>query len=317
MSENRIDAMRPDEQAATWFARRKGDAFDERDEAQFQAWLTADPTHAQAFADLQLLWQDMARLPRPQISVVRPVRGRARWRSLAVAACLCLLALLPVWLDSPQDVQFTLVSAFTEPREVTLDDGSHIHLNRNTRMEVRLLPERREVELLQGQAYFSVARDEQRPFHVQVGEGSVQVLGTRFDVRRGHEQLIVTVESGRVALRPREDAEPTELLAGDRAAYDQARGELLRSRVTGDEVASWRSGQLIFQQLPLAQLLDELSQYRAAPVSLGDASLATRQVSGSVDLARPDDFLAALPVMLPVALERLGDGRIRVVKAKK
>ncbi|CAM3782746.1 FecR family protein [Ectopseudomonas alcaliphila] len=315
MSENRIDVMRPDEQAASWFARRSGDAFDAQDEVRFQAWLAADPANAQAFADLQLLWQDMAHLPRPRACVTRRLR-RPRWRSLAVAACLGLLALLPVWLDGPQDVELTLVSGSTEPREVTLGDGSHIHLNRNTRLEVRLLPDRREVELLQGQAYFSVARDEQRPFHVQVGEGSVTVLGTRFDVRRGSEHLIVTVEQGRVALRPQEGAVLTELLAGDRAVYEQARGELLRSRVAEDEVASWRSGRLLFQQLPLAQLLDELSQYRTAPVSLGDASLANRQVSGSVDLARPDDFLAALPVMLPVALERSDDGSVRVVKAK-
>lgn len=314
MSESRIDAMPPDEQAATWFALRNGDTFDEQAEARFQAWLTADPANARAFNDLQLLWQDMALLPRPRISVALPAR-RPRWRSWAVAACLGLLALLPVWMTGQQDVAPTLLSSTASPREVTLDDGSHIHLNRNTRMEVRLLPDRREVELLQGQAYFSVARDQRRPFHVQVGKGSVQVLGTRFDVRRGREHLIVTVQSGRVALRPQEDAALTELRAGDRAVYDQARGELLRSRVAEDDVASWRSGRLIFQQLPLAQLLDELSQYRAAPVSLGDASLAARKVSGSVDLARPDDFLAALPAMLPVRLEHLGDGSIRIVNA--
>lgn len=313
MTSNRIDRPGPDEQATVWFARRNGDAFDEQDEARLQTWLAAEPANARAFAEVQLLWQDMACLAKPQITPQRPVR-RSRWRPLAVAACLGLLALLPVWLDGQQDLQLTLVSGSAQPREVTLDDGSRIHLNRNTRLEVRLLPDRREVELLQGQAFFSVARDAQRPFRVQAGEGSVQVLGTRFDVRRGAEHLVVTVESGRVALRPQQDAPVTELQAGDRAAYDQRRGELLRSRVSADEIASWRSGQLVFEQRPLAQLLEELSQYRANPVLLADASLAGRQVSGTVDLARPDDFLAALPVLLPVTVERLDDGSARVVK---
>ena len=143
----------------------------------------------------------------------------------------------------------------------------------------------------------------------------MQVLGTRFDVRRGRELLAVSVESGRVALQPRADAPLVELLAGDRAVYDGSRGTLLRSRVADGEVASWRSGRLVFQQWPLAQLLDELSQYGATPVSFGDAALAARQVSGSVDLARPDDFLSALPVLLPVKVESLDDGSVRLISA--
>jgi len=314
MSELRVDPASPDEQAALWFARRHGDAFGARDEADLQAWLAADPAHAEAYADLQLLWQDMAQLPRPPIPAERPA-PRRRWRSLAAAACLVLLALLPAWLDVSPDGALTLVSGPQTPREVTLEDGSRIHLNRNTRLEVRLLAERREVELVQGQAFFEVARDVQRPFRVQAGEGSVQVLGTRFDVRRGRELLAVSVESGRVALQPRADAPLVELLAGDRAVYDGSRGTLLRSRVAGGEVASWRSGRLVFQQWPLAQLLDELSQYGATPVSFGDAALAARQVSGSVDLARPDDFLSALPVLLPVKVEPLDDGSVRLISA--
>ncbi|MBN7823177.1 FecR family protein, partial [Bowmanella yangjiangensis] len=200
------------------------------------------------------LWQDMAQLPRPPIPAERPA-PRRRWRSLAAAACLVLLALLPAWLDVSPDGALTLVSGPQTPREVTLEDGSRIHLNCNTRLEVRLLAERREVELVQGQAFFEVARDVQRPFRVQAGEGSVQVLGTRFDVRRGRELLAVSVESGRVALQPRADAPLVELLAGDRAVYDGSRGTLLRSRVADGEVASWRSGRLVFQQWPLAQLL--------------------------------------------------------------
>ena len=312
MSESRVDPKSPDEQAAVWFARRQGEAFGAHDETELQAWLTADPAHAEAYADLQLLWQDMAQLSWSHVSAERPA-PRRRWRSLATAACLALLALLPAWLDVPPGVRLTLVSGPLTPGVVTLEDGSRIHLNRNTRLEVRLLADRREVELVQGQAFFEVARDVQRPFEVQAGEGSVQVLGTRFDVRRGRELLVVSVESGRVALQPRADTSAVELLSGDRAVYDGSRGTLLRSRVADGDVASWRSGWLVFRQWPLTQVFDELSLYGATSVSFGDAALAARQVSGSVDLARPDDFLSALPLLLPVKIEPQEDGSVRLI----
>lgn len=312
MSEKRPAGPTPDEQAAIWFARRRGDAFGAQDEAGLRAWLAADPANARAFAEIQQLWQDLGHLPRPARVTAASAR-RPRWRARAVAAVLSgLLVLLPVWLGGPAEAELSLASGAAERREMELIDGSRIHLNRNTRLEVRLLADRREVELLQGEAFFSVAADAGRPFLIRAGEGSVRVLGTRFDVRRGDGRLDVTVESGRVALRPQPDAAVTELVAGNRAAYDYRRGELLLTQVTGDEVASWREGRLVFQQRPLAQLLDELSHYRSAPVVLADPALAGRQVSGSIDLARPDDFLEALPALLPVRVEHRDDGGVRV-----
>jgi len=104
-------------------------------------------------------------------------------------------------------------------------------------------------------------------------------------------------------------AQPLELLAGDSLDYDYRTATLEQGHRRPEEIASWRRGQLVFRDRPLAQLLDEVSHYRPAPVGLADPRLAQRRVSGSLNLANPDAFLAALPQLLPVQVEHLADGR--------
>ena len=71
-------------------------------------------------------------------------------------------------------------------------------------------------------------------------------------------------------------------------------------------------GRLLGDGVAAAQLLDELSHYRAAPVHLAQASLGERRLSGSLNIAKPDDFLAALPQLLPVRVEHRGDGVVLI-----
>lgn len=304
-----------DEQAATWFSRHSSGQLSAEQRIELDRWLAADRAHARAFADMELIWADFDRVQRPvlQPAPVVPLRPRTRWQPRrALAASVGLLAVLATWqgwFSSSPSQEMSLLSAPGEQRQVVLEDGSRIDLNVDTRLQVRLYEDRREVELQAGEAFFAVAPDAARPFDVIAGEGSVRVLGTRFSVRRSSEHLAVAVESGKVAVRPQAGDERRAMLgAGDGVDFDYRSGTLRTMRLGPEEIASWRRGQLIFRDRPLVQLLDELSRYRKAPVGLADASLAERRVSGSLNIARPDAFLAALPQLLPVRVEHLADG---------
>lgn len=310
-----------DEQAAAWFSRRSGGGLSADEQHKLDAWLAADPAHERAFADLDLIWADFDQLERPALhrGNVTPLRPRKRWMPPALAASVVLVGALlalsqGVFMAKPTQ-ELSLFSVPGEQKQVTLDDGTRIDLNVDTRLQVRLYEDRREVELIAGEAFFAVAPDAERPFDVIAGEGRVRVVGTRFGVRRSNEHLAVAVESGKVAVQPEAGHQQAMLGAGDGLDYDYRSGTLQQRRLGNEEIASWRQGQLIFRDRPLAQLLDELSHYRPAPVELADASLAERRVSGSVNIARPDAFLVALPQLLPVQVEYLAGG-VAVVHAR-
>ena len=309
-----------DEQAAIWFSRLcRGLSDDER--AQLDAWLTADVAHVHALRTMQGVWAELDLLPRPLLTPVvpRPRQTRRRWMpGRAVAACLVLLGTLLIepqqWLGAPATQVLSLRSAPNEQRQVELADGSRIDLNVDTRLQVRLQGDRREVELLAGEAFFNVTPDPARPFDVIVGPSRVRVVGTRFNVRRSTGHLSVAVESGRVVVQPQlSDPQHAELDAGEGVAFDYQRHTLQHTHWAADEIASWRRGQLIFRDRPLGQLLDELSQYHRAPIHLSDADLAKKRISGSLNIAQPDAFLAALPQLLPVRVEQQADGHVLIV----
>lgn len=298
-----------DELAAKWFSRQRSGACDARERQAFADWLAEDPAHASAYRQIEQLWSDLDQLRRPAIA---PRRGSSLpWRGLAAASVFCAALLLANdfsggRLADPQQVQST---APGEQREVTLVDGTRVFLAAHSTLRVDYSEGWRDVRLLRGEAYFEVTHDADRPFRVTAGESRVRVLGTGFDVHREGDGLTVAVRHGKVALQA-QLAAPGEqtLTAGDRARLSSGAEEAQVDRVPVAAIAAWRDGMLAFRNQPLGALVDELSQYRAAPIRLGDQRLADKPISGNVRLARPDDFLAALPVLLDVRVQRKADG---------
>src|SRR5262249_53251968 len=88
-----------------------------------------------------------------------------------------------------------------EQRTIALKDGSRVELNARSKIKVLYSKERRSIELIEGQALFSVAKDPTRPFVVSSGNARVRAVGTQFDLYRKPVGTVVTVVEGRVAVR--------------------------------------------------------------------------------------------------------------------
>lgn len=307
-----------DEQAALWFSRRSSGRLSAAEEAEFAAWLAHSEQHAQAYADMQLLWDDCDQLARPDVPAaepapVTPLAPRRRsppvWLALAATVLLAVGGLLGYqWRQLPQ-LELSASAGQHELRQLQLADGSELTLNLGSTVQVRYYRDRREVSLIAGEAYFSVAPDAERPFRVDAGAGRVEVVGTRFTVRRSLATLAVAVEQGHVAVQPgRDGLALQQLQPGDSLEIDYQQGALRRSQVPTAEVGSWRDGLLVFRDRPLGELAQELSRYRGRPVQLDGAGLAARRLSGSLDIHQPERFVQALPQLLPVELIEQADG---------
>ena len=137
-----------------------------------------------------------------------PVR---RWQTAAatVAALgLATLGLLLLWHLRPipgQVSQADVTALHFETRHGEqqthrLADHSVLHLNTDTAVTVRYSDRERLVTLTSGEAEFEVTHESARPFRVFAGSAEVVDLGTRFDVRLGHQSTVVTVVEGHVAV---------------------------------------------------------------------------------------------------------------------
>jgi transmembrane sensor len=217
----------------------------------------------------------------------------------------------------------------TEHRSVRLADGSHVELAGDSQLEVRMYPHSRDIVLLRGEAYFSVAHDSSRPFIVRAGSLNVRAVGTRFDVRTADTRVVVAVEEGVVVVEPpggtaatvsailaklqildrgtavRSPLHATSIRSGQEVAVvpDQ---ELQILPIEPAAVASWREGRLRFAREPLKSVLESIRAVSGEQIELADPALAQLQFTGTVFSSGVDAWLLALPAVFPVSVRQDG-----------
>jgi transmembrane sensor len=174
---------------------------------------------------------------------------------------------------------------------IPLTDGSNITLNTSSEVRVDLTKEERHIELEAGEAFFEVAHDPTRPFTVVVGKQRVVAVGTKFSIRRNHDDAQITVTEGAVRLQDADAPLRVDgtiltsaiLPAGTVAQTAQTR-VLTRKRTTRelDESLSWRTGYLMFDAEPLASAIAEFNRYTTRKVVIGDPDVGALLISGKV-----------------------------------
>lgn len=322
------------EEAARWFVRMQDIEPDDPERGRFEAWLAADPAHASAFAGFAEIWgkldsvdgaRELTAAVSKQQDAQRQFRRAALKRGLggimmvvgAGSAGYTWYLRNPTW-------QQALASEVGQTLEQTLDDGSSIVLGAHSELAVAYSPGRRHVDLLRGEAAFSVASDADRPFVVRAGSARVTVLGTRFVVNRLADRIRVSVEHGVVKLDtarwwwPTPDIVLTAGQVAEIALQDesaQAPAQPRRIERPAVDAFAFRNGQVIFRTASLGEIVDTLSRYYPAPIWLDpDLAAAPSRINAVVQTAKIDAFLETLPYATPVATRRDGRGQWRIEK---
>lgn len=296
--------------------------------------------------DLDLLAAGTATTPVPEpatASTLAPTnhaqRRFSRRRVVAVAASLMLAVGAALFyvrtLQAP-----TYATAIGEQRSLALVDGSTVELNSRSKIVVRYTPQGRNVELLQGQALFRVAKDAGRPFIVKTGATLVRAVGTEFDVYQKRGGTVVTVVEGRVAiLTGHALTEPGAVPVATDGSHQAnlefpsvPKGQLGNILVAAGEqltvtpklvriaehpnianATAWTQRQLVFESASLADVADEFNRYNDRQLIVADPRLETFHVSGvfsSTDPASLIRFLRARPELKIVETE----SQIRIEK---
>jgi transmembrane sensor len=153
-----------------------------------------------------------------------------------------------------------------ETKEIVLSDGSLVTLNTDSRLLVHYSKTRRQIQLLQGEALFDVAKNKKRPFIVMAGDTQVRAVGTSFTVKLLPQQPVqVLVREGVVEInRPRVPQAPAVQLPANMMAVAPPEAPISteavpRIRVTRD--LAWREGRLAFDNETLANAAREFERY--------------------------------------------------------
>lgn len=202
---------------------------------------------------------------------------------------------------------------------VTLQDGTLLTLNTDSRAVVRYRDGTRGVNLLHGQALFEVAKDPAHPFVVIAGGRKVTALGTAFDVRVSEDRFAVTLIEGRISVEPeaaggnaRPAAVPvrTELSPGEQLIVAAAATAPVIQKADAHRTISWRDGQVIFQNDVLSDAVAEINRYGGRRIELADPRLNDLRISGAFNTGNTAGFVATLTSYFDVRVIETDDQRI-------
>ncbi|MCU1762238.1 FecR family protein [Pseudomonas sp. 14P_8.1_Bac3] len=309
---NQFDRVTPTpahEQAAFAWLSLLHDQPSSGDQATFSQWLQADPAHAEAYAQAQVVWElsegpartlanEEAFVLQGYLNAMNQARRSTirRWSAaLTMAACLLLMISLgsgwqPMrWVD---DLGADYVSVPGEVRTVILPDQSQVTLDADSAIAVDFSRGERHVRLRRGAGFFSVTHTGE-PFVVDAEKGQARVLGTQFEVRLRPHGAQVTVLSGRVGVTADKHAEQQILTAGQQVAYGDGAAQKQHA-VDSEAQLAWRQGWLNYYKATLAEVVEDLRRYDPGRIVLLNDELAARRVSGSFPSKDPRAVLSSL-----------------------
>lgn len=307
------------EQAAAWIVLLDSDDPDERSQAQqgLAAWAAQDPRHAEAAARLQAFIGQVQQVRESAPVDVQAAHAalkasqegerqvrRRRWTTRAAGALVLVVMLaVPSWLTvhsyPPTHLWADLHSSGGQWSRHTLSDGSQITLSGVSAINWKVDDHRRVVELVRGSILVDVAKDAARPFYVQTPLGRIRALGTRFTVTYDGGGMTLEMLESRVAVQTpsqwqgaSRDALVVE--AGQRVRLDPVGAGAVEDMDASSVEQGWRRHQLVVQDRPLPEVLDQLARHHAGPIHFERAALAHIRVSAVLPL---DDTTQALQLL--------------------
>lgn len=253
--------------------------------------------------------------------------GRKLFRSKALKYCIAAAAAAALFLTGAATSELvtgkrqeTVLMASSENiSSYTLPDGSKVWLNKNSWLAYnQKFGKRTRQVALKGEGYFEVNRDEQRPFIVKMQNNlDIKVLGTTFNACNypSLNKAEVILRSGSVQVSDNGRNEYVILKPNQKFTWNEGTAEI--SSVNAMNCCRWFEHRLVFDNVKLKDILENLSHKYQTEISLNVGNLADKHMSMTIRDESVEDILDILTTLLPIRWRYQGAEIIIENKTKK
>jgi transmembrane sensor len=286
------------------------------DQNQLACWRGQSPRHEAAFVEVRAAWRELGPVlegaqPAARSADAAAATGRVGRRAIlagalgmATAAGVVVAVRPPLGLwPSYREIAADYHTGTGEQRRVALAEQAVIELNTRTSLNVRSADH---VELIAGEVAVT-ARS--RLIEVTAANGRISAMDGRLNVRIDDLTACVACFAGDVQVA----------IAGTVIAVPPGRQlSYIRNDFSGlspvdpDVVSGWQHGLLIFRDVPLARVVEDINRYRPGRIILMSARLGERKVSASLKLSRLDAIAVQFREIFGVHVTTLPGGVVLV-----
>jgi transmembrane sensor len=310
------------DEAHAWLRRLTSGTATHADMDALDQWRGNSPAHARAFAEAALLWDVLGEAT--QVAVDRnPAFGRSAAPTMyrpsrrafvigggtALATSVAGLAMIRPPLDlwpSFSDLAADYRTHTGERRQIEVADAVSIEMNTQTSIGRRPVASGvQTIELITGEAAIAKRNDPAREFVVLAGAGRAGASRAVFNIRKAGVSVCVTCIEGEVHVQHRQGN--IALGDGQQVTYgEDGLGQVVG--IDSEIVTAWRKGLLIFRDIPLARVIEEVNRYRPGRIVLLDAGLGRRQVVANFRLDRLEDVVTFVKQVMNAPMRSLPGG---------
>lgn len=325
-SQSRKKALR--ETAAIWFYRLQYMEADHPERSRFESWLMESAEHQAAYSEVEEISQKLNSTQEiNQLNAVLKNQHAAKRNSPLKSSVAILSAFLFIWMGvvGYQDwqaqpvLQMATIANVGEVKSQQMEDGSKLVVNSKSSLEITYYRNKRLVKLNSGEVIFEVARDESRPFIVDLGTTRVTVLGTRFAVNRLKNLIRVSVDHGSVSVQLHDSmgnalAQPI-ILTNNQVAEVHKNSMPRKINRSAEDAFSFEHGIVVLENANIEEIAETIGRYRVKPIILSSLENDQHRISARVSVKNIEGFLNRLPRLLPVVLE--DESGLIVIKGQK
>lgn len=227
-------------------------------------------------------------------------------RAAAILLIVSLAYVLVQQWNGSDDTGWVVHATGDQQLELLLPDQTQITLNANSHLRYLKDFDTRQVKL-EGEAFFDVAHDENKPFTILTGETQTTVLGTAFNLRAypGEQTVELTMERGKVEFTRIDQPEENVVLESEeRAVFSKPQQEIRKLTTSTDNAFSWKEHALYFNDTPLAEIIIDLERYFYVDIELSSEELGNCVFTGDYQQPNLEHIIIGLEIALGLEVQR-------------
>ncbi len=190
---------------------------------------------------------------------------RLKVLSRVAAIFILLVGISGIWFylqhqSSPAMIEIS--AAYGETKQVTLPDQTEVWLNAGSSLKYpsEFSQKLRSVHLT-GEAFFSVTKNQSKPFVVETKNLAVKVLGTKFNLKAypDEHQTVATLQEGKIEVQTVKN-QKQQMMPNEQLVYNSENSALKVVKINVEDLPDWKNGNLIFSEATLGEILQTLER---------------------------------------------------------